>query len=96
MRLLLVFLIAVVAAGGFYEYHENEVQVLDYTREREEIAAHIVKLKKENKDLQDEQGVLKEKLAYLQKQSGDLKTQLANLPVPGTNAPSATPPAPAP
>ena len=91
MRLLLLFLIAIIAGAGFYEYHENEQQVLDYTRERDQIFAHIAQLKKDKKALQDEQVVLKEKLAYLQQQSGALQSQITALPGPATHAPPAKP-----
>jgi uncharacterized protein HemX len=88
MRSLLLLLIALVAGAAFYEYHQNEVQVLEYERQRDEIAAHIAELKKEKKLLQDEHGVLMEKLAYLKKQDLNLKAQVAALP-PAPAAPEA-------
>jgi FtsZ-binding cell division protein ZapB len=48
-----------------------------YIQQRTELTANIDKLKKQNKDLSDEEVMLKKKLDYLQKQAADLQPQAA-------------------
>lgn len=75
MKNLLALLIVAAAAGAGYEYYLHNQDSDQYVQQRTELTANIDKLKKQNKDLADDESVLKEKLNYLQKQAADLQSQ---------------------
>lgn len=74
-NLLIVFILAAVAGTG-YEVYQHIQDCDAYTKQRADLNYHIDDLKRQNKELADEQVALTQKLTSLQKQAATLQSQV--------------------
>lgn len=90
MKTFLVMLLIFACGCAGYECYEHSEQATIYTQQRANLTYSIEYLKKQNKELSDEQASLTEKLTGLQNQAADLRSQLNATSDPSAPAPAST------